>query len=215
MRLFVGLLISIANASNHTKCVSLNNQKCMTQPTLIDLHPNEYSQGFYYYLFAVILAKFSGICNTFNDLSDKVCVPNKTEDLNPSVFSMITGKNESKKLTKHISCKCKCKFNGRKCDSDQWWSNDKCQCECKKSHACEKDYAWKPATCSSKNGKKYLASIMDDSAIMCDELTESYNEETKIIPTIFLKKKATCKTQNFCFACILLITIALLTAVNI
>ena len=56
---------------------------------------------------------------------------------------------------------------------------------------------------------------MDDSAIMCDELTESYNEETKIIPTIFLKKKATCKTQNFCFACILLITIALLTAVNI
>ena len=187
----------------------------MTQPTLIDLHPNEYSQGFYYYLFAVILAKFSGICNTFNDLSDKVCVPNKTEDLNPSVFSMITGKNESKKLTKHISCKCKCKFNGRKCDSDQWWSNDKCQCECKKSHACEKDYAWKPATCSCKNGKKYLASIMDDSAIMCDELTESYNEETKIIPTIFLKKKATCKTQNFCFACILLITIALLTAVNI
>ena len=65
MRLFVGLLISIANASNHTKCVSLNNQKCMTQPTLTDLHPNEYSQGFYYYLFAVILAKFSGICNTF------------------------------------------------------------------------------------------------------------------------------------------------------
>ena len=37
----------------------------MTQPTLTDLHPNEYSQGFYYYLFAVILAKFSGICNTF------------------------------------------------------------------------------------------------------------------------------------------------------
>ena len=66
-----------------------------------------------------------------------------------------------------------------------------------------------------KMEKKYLASIMDDSAIMCDELTESYNEETKIIPTIFLKKKATCKTQNFCFACILLITIALLTAVNI
>ena len=35
------LLISIVNASNHTMYVSLSNQKCMTQPTLINLHPNE------------------------------------------------------------------------------------------------------------------------------------------------------------------------------
>ena len=41
----MGLLISIDNVSSHTKCVSLSNQKCMTQPTLINLHPNEYSQG--------------------------------------------------------------------------------------------------------------------------------------------------------------------------
>ena len=38
---------------------------------------------------------------------------------------MITGKNESKILTKDISCKCKCKFDGRKCNSNQWWNNDK------------------------------------------------------------------------------------------
>ena len=31
---------------------------------------------------------------------------------------MITGINESKILTKHISCKCKCKFDDRKCNSD-------------------------------------------------------------------------------------------------
>ena len=31
---------------------------------------------------------------------------------------MITGKNESKVLTKEISCKCKCKFDGRKCNSN-------------------------------------------------------------------------------------------------
>ena len=37
----------------------------------------------------------------------KVCVPIKTEDLNLSVFNMIAGINESKALTKHISCKCK------------------------------------------------------------------------------------------------------------
>ena len=44
-------------------------------------------------------------CNTLNDLSNKVCVPNKTEDLNLNVFNMITGINELKTLTKHISCK--------------------------------------------------------------------------------------------------------------
>ena len=29
---------------------------------------------------------------------------------------MIAGINESKILTKHISCKCECKFDGRKCN---------------------------------------------------------------------------------------------------
>ena len=35
---------------------------------------------------------------------------------------MITGINESKTLTKHVSCKCKCKFDGRKCNSNQKWN---------------------------------------------------------------------------------------------
>ena len=41
-------------------------------------------------------------CNTLNDLSNKVCVPNKTEDLNIYIFNIITGKNESNILTKII-----------------------------------------------------------------------------------------------------------------
>ena len=51
---------------------------------------------------------------TLNDLSNKACIQSKTEDLNLSVFTLITGINESKTLTKHISCKCKCKFDGKK-----------------------------------------------------------------------------------------------------
>ena len=42
-----------------------------------------------------------------------MCVANKTEYLNLSMFNMITGINESKTSTKHISCKCKCKFDGK------------------------------------------------------------------------------------------------------
>ena len=68
---------SLVNTSSHTKCVSLSNQKCEIQPTLINLHPNEYSQELHYYPFAVKLDKCVGSCNTLNDLSNKVCAPKK------------------------------------------------------------------------------------------------------------------------------------------
>ena len=38
--MFIVLLPDTVSVSNHTKCVSISNQKCMTQPTLINLHPN-------------------------------------------------------------------------------------------------------------------------------------------------------------------------------
>ena len=95
-KMFMGLLISIVNASSHTTCVSLSNRKCMIQPTLINLHPNEQSHEVHYYPFAVKLDTCVGSCNTLNDLSNKVCVPNKTEDLNLSVFNMITRIHDQK-----------------------------------------------------------------------------------------------------------------------
>ena len=126
---------------------------------------------------------------------------------------MITEINESKILTKDISCECKCRFDGRKCNSDQWWNNDKCRCECKKRYVCEKDYSWNPSTCSFP---KYLASITDDSAITCDEIIESCDEKTKTVTANFNEKRATCKIQNFyVLVAFLLITIALLIVVSI
>ena len=57
---------------------------------------------------------------------------------------------------------------------------------------------------------------MNDSAIICDEVIESYDEEIKIIPINFNEKKATCKTQTFYISlAFLLITIALFIAVSI
>ena len=58
------------------------------------------------------------------------------------IFNLITEKSESKILTKDILCEYKCRFDGNKCNSDQWWNNDKCLCECKKRHICEKDAIW-------------------------------------------------------------------------
>ena len=45
------------------------------------------------------------------------------------IFSLFSF--ESKTITKHISCNCKCKFDGKKCILSQKWNKDKCQCECK------------------------------------------------------------------------------------
>ena len=125
---------------------------------------NSYNQEFHYYPLTVKLDKCVGICNTLNDLSNKVCVPNRSEDLNLNVLNMIKRIKELKTLKKHRSCKCKCKFDEINCNSDQWWIKDKCQCECQKRHLCKKDYVWNPATCNYEN-EKYLASIMDDSVI--------------------------------------------------
>ena len=80
-KIFIGFIISIVNAFNHTKSILLSNQKWMTQLILINLHPNEYSQEFHYYPFAVKLDRCVRSCNTLSELSNKVYIPNKTEYL--------------------------------------------------------------------------------------------------------------------------------------
>ena len=122
----MGLLISIVNTSNHTKCVLLSNLKCMILPTLIHLHPNEFCQEFHHYPFAVKLDRCVGKCNNLYDLSNKASVPNKTEDLNLGMFNMVTEINQLKTLTKHISCECKYRFDERKCYGGRMINVDFC-----------------------------------------------------------------------------------------
>ena len=58
---FIGLLNGLVNGSNHTRYVSLSNQKGINEPTVINLRPNEYSQDFHYYPFEVKLDRCIGI----------------------------------------------------------------------------------------------------------------------------------------------------------
>ena len=62
----------------------------MIEPTLINLHPNECSQEFHYYLFAVKLDRCAKSCNTLSNLSNEIYVPNKTGYLNLSVFNALS-----------------------------------------------------------------------------------------------------------------------------
>lgn len=43
-QVFIGLLASTVNVSNHTKYISWKSQQCTILPTLINLHPYEYIQ---------------------------------------------------------------------------------------------------------------------------------------------------------------------------
>ena len=84
------------------KCISLN-ESCLVRPVLIDFNPNKR----HYNPFMVRLDRRSRNCNTLDDAAGRICVPNKTENVNLNVFNMLTRINESKILTEHISCDCK------------------------------------------------------------------------------------------------------------
>ena len=70
-------------------------------------------------------------CNTIDDLLSRISILSKTEDVNLNVFNMITRINELKTLRKHISYDYKCKFDDKKCNSNQKWNNELYRCECK------------------------------------------------------------------------------------
>ena len=99
---------------------------------------------------------------------------------------MTTGINESGTLTQHISYECECKFDCRKCNWNEQCNNDKSQCECKTK---------KKIVCSNSENSKYLASIIDNLVITCDETME----ETKAISTFFNKKVQPVIQKNYIF----------------
>ena len=186
----------------------LINQKCVIQPTLINLHPDEYSQELHSYSFEVKLDRCAGSCNTINDLSNKVCVPNNTEDLNLIMFNMITGIKESKTLIKHISAIVDVKLMEENLIQINGGKMINANVSVKKVYVYEKDYIWNPAACNFEIGK-YLASIMDYSVIVYDEIIYAGEKN-------FNEKHLTCKTQNFyILLAFLLITIKLLIAFSI
>ena len=79
----------MANVSNLTTCRSLNNQPFMAIPTLLDLNLDKFNQGLRYYPFMAKLDICNRSCNTFDYPSGRICVRNKTENLNIKVFNMI------------------------------------------------------------------------------------------------------------------------------
>ena len=122
---------------------------------------------------------------------------------------MIRRINESQTLTKHISCACKGKFDGRKCNFNRKWNKDICRCECKnlrKHHLCGINCIWNATTSTCENGKYSESIIIGNSVITRNESIKATNTiRTKSIPI-----------KNFYILLTLLIsTITLLTVVSV
>ena len=132
---------------------------------------------------------------------------------------MITRINEANILTKHISCDCKCKFNGKKCNSNQKWNNEQCRYESKyriKHRVYEKDYVWDSGTCACEINEylknyDYMKNIIDGSVSTCDEIINT--PETMSINSS--NKSITYKMDCYILSPILLVTVLLLNIVII
>ena len=66
----------------------------MAIPNLTDLNSDEYDQGLHCHPLTINLDRSYGICNTLDDLFDRIFVSNKTNNL--SNFNKLTRKTESK-----------------------------------------------------------------------------------------------------------------------
>ena len=118
-----GLLACVAKVSDHTKCISLSNQPCITKSARIN--PGEPCQWLLSNPILVSFNRCNGSFNTFDDLSSKRCIQNRTKYINLKLFH--NHNKRIKRLTKHTFSVSKCKFNGKKCYSNQKWKNYRCE----------------------------------------------------------------------------------------
>ena len=67
----------------------------------VSWNPEKFNHGLHYYQFIANLNGCNGSCNASDDPSSRICVSNKTENVNINDFNVITRINESKSLTEN------------------------------------------------------------------------------------------------------------------
>ena len=101
----ISLLISLVSIIKikALKCVSVVNQKCMPRPKILDV--NEGIDEALFYLYNVLVNKYSGSCNTLDNPTFKICVPNVIKGVNMQVYNFLMRLNETRNVLWHESCK--------------------------------------------------------------------------------------------------------------
>ena len=133
------------------ECVSVVNQKCMPRPKILDV--NEGVGEALFYPYNVLVNKCSGSCNTLDDPTEKMSVPNIIKRINMKVYNFLMRLNETRNVLWHESCKCVCQLNSSVCNSKQIWNSDTCRCDDYNEDfagiiSCDKGYMWNPSICA-------------------------------------------------------------------
>ena len=83
----------------------MNNQGCKISPEVININSNELS----FYPYSILANKCSGSCNDVNNPYAKLCVPDVVENMNNKVFNLMSRINETRHVSWHETCTCKCR----------------------------------------------------------------------------------------------------------
>ena len=68
----------------------MNNQPCIARQRLINLNPDEHNEELCNNPFMVSLDRSNGSYDFFDDLTTRICVPNKIEGASLNIFNMTT-----------------------------------------------------------------------------------------------------------------------------
>ena len=127
----------------------------MPRPKILDV--NEGVGEALFYPYNVLVNKCSGSCNTFDNPTAKLRVPNVIKRVNMQVYNFLMRLNETRNVLWHESCKCVCKLNSSICNNKQIWNADTCRCDCNEDFTgvlgCDKGFTWNPSTCECQCDK--------------------------------------------------------------
>ena len=68
--------------------------------------------------------------------------------MNIEVFNLMSITNETRHISWHKTCTCKCRLDATICNDKQRWNNDKCRCESKElidNGICDDWFIWNPS----------------------------------------------------------------------
>lgn len=128
------------------------NQECKVRPTLFNFNSNEQSC----YPDSVTVIIYSGRCNDIGKYYSKLYVPDVFKDIIIKVSYMMPRTNETRYISRHETCACKCGIYSSVCNDRQHWNNYICKCQGKKlidTGRCHEGYISNTSVCDCKCDK--------------------------------------------------------------
>ena len=122
-RIFISTMMFLdCNVScvNPLECISINNEENKVRPNIVNVNNEPV-----FYLFSIKTSKFSGSCNSINDLHAKLRVPDVVKNINIKVFNLMSRTNKTSHIEWHELYECKCRVDASVCNNKQRWNEDK------------------------------------------------------------------------------------------